>query len=71
MARALDFIHDKNHIHRDVKPANILFDENGNAFLGDFGVIKALARDEQAWRGSSDTAPGFCWGLRITSPRRL
>ncbi len=62
VARALDFIHAQNHIHRDVKPANILFDEHGNAFLGDFGVIKALAADEQAWRASSDTAPGFLLG---------
>jgi serine/threonine-protein kinase len=62
VARALDFIHEKNHIHRDVKPANILFDEHGNAFLGDFGVIKALARDDQAWRGNAATAPGFLLG---------
>ena len=33
VARALDFIHGQNYLHRDVKPENILFDRFGNAFL--------------------------------------
>ncbi len=63
IAKALDFVHAQRHIHRDVKPANILFDRHDNAFLGDFGIIKALAGDEGGeWRGSSLTAPGFLLG---------
>jgi hypothetical protein len=62
VARALDFIHEQNHIHRDVKPSNILFDEHGNAFLGDFGIIKALAAEDKAGGTSADTAPGFLLG---------
>ena len=62
IARALDFIHSQNHIHRDVKPANILFDRHGNAFLGDFGIIKALTSDSAAWSENSATAPGFLVG---------
>ncbi len=65
IAKALDFVNAQKHIHRDVKPANILFDRHDNAFLGDFGIIKALAADDGGggdWRGSSLTAPGFLLG---------
>jgi serine/threonine-protein kinase len=62
IAKALDFIHAQKHIHRDVKPANILFDRHGHAFLGDFGIIKALTSDQADWRENSLTAPGFLVG---------
>ena len=42
IASALDFIHAKNWVHRDLKPDNILFDEVGNPYLADFGIAKAL-----------------------------
>ncbi len=64
VSKALDFIHFQGHIHRDVKPANIFFDSHGNAFLGDFGIIKVLKaeRGVEGWQHSSLTAPGFLLG---------
>ena len=40
VAAGLDTVHDKGIIHRDVKPANIIFDSAGEAYLSDFGIVK-------------------------------
>ncbi len=60
IAQALDFLHDQNVIHRDVKPGNILFDAHGNPFLSDFGLSKLLA--EEQCDDSSQTAAGSVVG---------
>jgi hypothetical protein len=42
IALALDAAHARQIIHRDIKPTNILFDEQGAAFLSDFGIAKVV-----------------------------
>lgn len=57
MAEALDFVHSKGYLHRDVKPANILFDEHGHPYLSDFGLSKVImeadAHDSSGMTGAN------------------
>ncbi|MFK7856711.1 MAG: serine/threonine protein kinase [Granulosicoccus sp.] len=42
---ALGYAHERGVVHRDVKPANILFNESGRAMLADFGIAKSLQNE--------------------------
>ena len=42
IAPALDYAHSKNVLHRDLKPSNVLMDDNGGAYLTDFGIARIL-----------------------------
>lgn len=58
VASALDFMHTQGHLHRDVKPGNVLFDEVGRPYLGDLGLALAY-RDHAFGPASQPEARGF------------
>jgi serine/threonine-protein kinase len=48
-AAALQYAHDRDILHCDVKPENILLDE-GHPYLADFGVARPPASESAVWR---------------------
>jgi hypothetical protein len=57
IANALSAAHERNVLHRDVKPENILF-TGGQACLSDFGIARAITRSAD----DSTTTQGFVRG---------
>ncbi|PKA50360.1 LRR receptor-like serine/threonine-protein kinase RPK2 [Apostasia shenzhenica] len=74
VAQALAYLHDNcapRILHRDVKPSNILLDNDHNAYLSDFGLARLLGNSEtHATTGVAGTfgyvAPEYAMTCRVS-----
>jgi len=58
-AAALDFAHSREVVHRDVKPSNIMIQEDGTVKLADFGIARRVTATTVTMPGGLAGSPHF------------
>jgi serine/threonine protein kinase len=64
ICNALNYAHSQNIIHRDIKPQNIMVDDNGQVKIIDFGIAKSKLSEETKTKS-------FFGSLYFVSPEQI
>ena len=56
---AMAFAHRNSVVHRDIKPDNVFLDDDGNAYLSDFGIAKTVGADASEASGQIVGTPAY------------
>ncbi|RJR45793.1 MAG: cyclic nucleotide-binding protein [Desulfobacteraceae bacterium] len=70
ICKGLDYAHRRGVIHQDIKPSNILIDEEGSAKIADFGIARMAGKEvmEGIWGSPHYISPEQISG-KMVSPR--
>ncbi|MCH7632614.1 MAG: serine/threonine protein kinase [Planctomycetes bacterium] len=73
VASAIDYAHKQGVVHRDIKPQNIIIDDEGQPHIVDFGIARKLgltAQPDAGGEASPDSPEGVVGTLGYMAPER-